>query len=92
MLPRYDEAQLKTAHDVRRLRTCAGCGGIGHPEQMLSGLEAFGLAGFHHGRCVVQLLTQKQVLALPSDQRHKLRLNDTGVELLRKLLDARPDA
>ena len=88
-LPRYNEAQLKTAHDVRRLKTCSGCGGIGHTAQMLSCLEAFGLAGFHHGRCVVQLLTHEQVLALPSDQRDRLRPDDTGGELMRKLLEAR---
>ena len=76
----------KTAHSVRQLKLCASCGAVGHGPHMLSRLVPEGLDGLHHGRCVVLILTCDAVLALPSKERNKLTLADTGPALMRKLL------
>jgi hypothetical protein len=70
------------AHDVRNLRPCAHCGGIGDKRDMLN------LDGWYHGICVVERFTHDEILALPGGERSKLRLCDTGPNLMRKLLDA----
>lgn len=44
----------------------------------------------YHGVCVLKMHSHEQVLALPASERSKLRLGETGVELMRKLMDA-PD-
>jgi len=87
-LPVVHEVELRTAHDVRRLVRCGLCGGLGDRSAMLTNLGCVGLAGHLHGRCVVRHLTSEAVLHLPAGERSKLRLNDTGVELMRRLLDA----
>ncbi|AQH05694.1 hypothetical protein A9R05_42510 (plasmid) [Burkholderia sp. KK1] len=90
--PRVDDAVLAKAHDVRTLVRCASCGGVGNKPHMLSGLEAAsGLEGWHHGICVVRRLGAEGVVKLPAAEREKLRLGDTGVELMRTLLDLRQD-
>jgi hypothetical protein len=40
-----------------------------------------------HGSCVVNSMSHEEVLALPPEERQKLRLNETGQELMLKLLD-----
>lgn len=83
------------AHDVRHLRLCTTCGSIGDRREMLELPEGLVSAkgepvksGLHHGLCVTQTLTHEAILALPPEQRSKLRLSETGWELMRKLLDA----
>lgn len=91
MLPRYDDVQLRTAHDVRFLKVCASCKGLGDRRHMLSNLEAYGLEdGHHHTRCVAQRLG-KGVLLLAREQRNHFRLCDLDPELMRRLLDKAAD-
>lgn len=78
----YDLGRPFTAHDVRKLRLCEMCGRLGYLPQMLT-LDSKN----YHGGCLVQTMTHEQVLALPPEQISKLRLNETGVELMTKLLD-----
>lgn len=72
-----------TAHDVRKLKPCERCKGIGYGPVMLVLSD-----GHYHGVCVVEMLTNEEILALPKDERRKLRLNEAGVELMRKLVEA----
>lgn len=86
-LPTVDGLELLDrplrAHDVRKLRVCAACDGIGFGPFMLN------LAtGPTHGACVVATLTEQEILALPDTERSKLRLNETGPVLMGKLIDA----
>lgn len=96
-LPRIDEPPpCAKVTDVRqlpkRLATCASCGGHGDKRRMIDGLEAFGLDGLHHGRCVVAQLTPEQVVSLSPEQTAHLRLNETGVDLMRRLLNRGTEA
>jgi hypothetical protein len=94
-LPRRNEVDLGRplrAHDIRKLRTCRACDGIGFAPHMLEGV--FGPSvrpekpELYHGACVVQLLSREQILALPAEERNKLRLSETGPDLMRALMDA----
>lgn len=79
---------LRTAHDIRALARCGLCNGWGLRHELLTNLEPAGLVGAFHGRCVVLHLPPDAVLGLPSAERAKLRLNDTGTDLMRRLLAA----
>lgn len=72
-----------TAHDVRRLRVCVACGGIDHDSRMLV-LPT----GLHHDACVVGMLTEDEILALPASERAKLSIGATGSRMMKRLLDA----
>lgn len=78
---------LRTAHDVRHLRRCAGCGGVGDSRLMLS-VQLPSQVGLHHGCCAIQLLGADGVLALAPNERAKITLSDAGVTLMRRLLEA----
>lgn len=87
-LPKINDVPpLPKAHDIRHLAQCESCGGVGDDRRMLSGIEVFGAAGWHHGKCVVLRLTEEELLALPAAATGRLRLNETGRELMMKLLD-----
>lgn len=78
----YDIGRPFTAHDVRKLRPCAMCSHIGFLPQMLT------LGGEHyHSACIASSMSHDEILALPYDEMTKLRLNETGVELMSKMLD-----
>lgn len=78
-----------TAHDVRKLRLCAVCDGVGHLDSLL---KLPGFHGLYHGECAVRMLTRTEVLALPDSERRKLTLADTGKDLMLQLLDVKQDA
>lgn len=78
----YDIGRKFTAHDIRKLRPCAMCNQIGYLPQMLT------LDGKHyHSACIAKSLSPDEILALPYDEMTKLRLNETGPELMGKMLD-----
>lgn len=54
---------------------------------MLPGQPTFGANGWHHGRCVLLRLTEAEVLALPRVVVERLRIDETGSELMLKLLN-----
>lgn len=92
-LTRRDEAEITTAHSVRQLCACTGCGGMGMRPSMvkLAAPRREAPSGTYHGHCVVALLGDK-VLELPEVERDKLTLAAMGVTLARKVLDAsQPD-
>lgn len=75
-----------TAHDVRKLRVCSICRGVGHLDTLLV-LPGFPAGSLYHGECAVRMLRRNEVLALPHSEKRKLTLADTGVDLMRELLD-----
>jgi hypothetical protein len=87
-LPRINDVPpLAKARDIRHLVQCGSCGGVGDDRRMLSGLDIFGTAGWHHGKCVELRLSEAELLALPAAATGRLRLNETGRDLMMKLLD-----
>jgi hypothetical protein len=58
-----------TAHDVRHLRACKHCGGLGDNRKMLKVSD-----GLWHDWCVVESLTVSQILQLPAAERGKITL------------------
>jgi hypothetical protein len=75
-----------TAHDVRKLRLCAICNGLGHLDRMLT-LPGFPVGGLYHGKCAVRMLRRTEVLALPENELRKLTLADAGMDLMRELVN-----
>ncbi len=74
------------AHDVRKLRLCSICRGVGHLDSLLT-LPGFPVGSLYHGECAVRMLSRAEVLALPDGELHKLTLADTGMDLMRELVD-----
>jgi len=75
---------FRTAHDVRRLRVCQGCHGLGSTGQMIQ------LADDHwHTRCFRVRQGFKAVLALPLAQRDKFRMCDLTLREMQRLIDTR---
>lgn len=85
-LPKINDVLLRKAHDVRHLEKCNSCGGMGDDRRMLPGMPVFRSDGWHHGRCVVLQLSEAEVLALPQPVYERLRLDETGPDLMLKLL------
>ncbi|WP_157643313.1 hypothetical protein [Burkholderia ubonensis] len=83
----YDLGRPFKAHDVRKLRKCVVCGAIGYEPQMLTLTLRGTMREHYHGTCVVRSMSHDEVLALPEAESAKLRLNETGPELMRKLMD-----
>jgi hypothetical protein len=76
-------APPRTAHDVRHLVHCASCLEFGDRRKML---KFEGQIRYFHGACVVKILSEAAILALPKFEREKFTLADTGPDLMRKLL------
>ncbi len=80
------------SHDVRKLRRCSICEGIGHKDRMLT-LPGWPVEQLFHGDCAVRMLSRSEVLALPWSEQKKLTIEDTGMDLMKellKVLDSRP--
>src|SRR5262245_215646 len=67
------------AHDVRKLRVCGACNGIGFGPHMVRGM---------HGACYVERRGVDELLALPPAETDGLTLGDIGPEIMRALMDA----
>ncbi len=74
---------LRTAHDVRRLRSCQSCKGLGDKDCMIVGDQS----GFFHGRCYANAYGVDALLALDNDDLRDLQLGDLGVDLMRKVIE-----
>ena len=76
-----NEMEARTCHDLRHWTTCDKCGGIGDGRAMLKvGSELW------HGGCVVDHIDAPKVMRLPDAELGKLRLNDMGPALARRIL------
>lgn len=76
--PTFD---LRTAHDVRRLRTCRACGGMGDGKFMpiIDGHPI-------HGFCAAEALGVAGLAKLPEAEIDKLTLSEIGPERMKALL------
>jgi hypothetical protein len=72
-----------TAHDVRHITPCDGCGGIGDDRDMIQAA----LRSWVHVECAFSHLGTENILALPAKERVKLRLCDVPRDVMQKLLD-----
>lgn len=69
------------AHDVRHLTVCTHCGGIGDDRDMVrTG------SGLVHGRCAHELLGVDGLLRLPKAELGKIRLDDVGADIMKRLI------
>jgi len=74
---------VKKAHDVRTLRVCGRCEGLGNANKMID------LDGdWFHGRCFVERFGERALAALPKAKRDRLTLGDLGVYLMQILARA----
>jgi len=71
------------ARDVRYLRICKGCDGLGDARKMLNLPD-----GPYHDHCAIARNVQSAILKLPAAERDKITLGAAGPELMRKLMDA----
>lgn len=80
--------ELRTCHDVRQLRVCAGCGHLGDARDMVRQARGKGARHFH-GQCFITSHGMVQFLALPQSETDKLRLDDIGGKAMKALLNRR---
>lgn len=76
------EGVLRRAHDLRRLRPCAICGGVGLVEDM-AGFDAGTLV---HLSCYFETFGEAKFLKLPEVDLRKTRVSDVPFETMEKLL------
>jgi hypothetical protein len=81
----YNNATVEKAHDVRTLRVCCHCDGIGNKDSMIHRNEG-GTDRHWHGRCYIDQRGLHGFLSLPQEQTDKLPLGDIGVEAMKALL------
>lgn len=80
---KYHNARLETVKDVRTLRECDLCTGLGHSNSMI---VLDGTARYVHGRCFIASQGLDAFLALPREQIIKMRLDDIGSDAMKALL------
>lgn len=73
---------LRTAHDVRKLRTCAYCGKLGSSDAMLDTSPQY----WWHGRCFKKKFGLERLLEEGDERLSRLTLGDLGVELMRQIV------
>lgn len=78
---------IERAHDVRRLRVCMLCDGLGHADYMLSNSE-----GDMHGSCFIERHGEKRLLDFPKSETDKLCMGDIGPKSMMFLLRARSES
>ena len=76
---------LETCHDVRHLRACRGCSGLGDKRSMIQ-IERGKSARHYHGRCYIASHGMTLFLRLPKEETEKLTLNDIGSKAMKALL------
>lgn len=81
------EVDLRTAHDVRHLRTCDACGDLGDDRMMID-VGALGVQSMYHDGCAVSAFTQAEILRLPVEELNKFTLHATGVKLMKAIMKA----
>lgn len=94
-VPHHELITLRTAHDIRRLRTCPHCDGIGHADSMAFSwpYRKDGTTwdeSYYHGRCFVAEFGFDALLDLPEGSGvGNLTLGDLGVDLMKRLFEQR---
>lgn len=86
--PLDDLIHIPRSHDVRTLRGCAHCGGLGHAHKMIEGsaLETKS-EPWYHGRCFAAKYGDEQLVRLGRSYLEKLCIGDLGVRLMSLVMD-----
>ncbi len=80
-VPLNELIRMQKAHDVRTLRVCGSCGGMGNCDRMIEhGKE------WLHGRCFVSRYGKAELCHLPKAQTDRMTLNDLGLATMKYLL------
>jgi hypothetical protein len=84
----------RTAHDIRTMKSCACCGGLGHTHNMVHDyMHEIGAPQskkvYAHGRCFIEVFGLTLFLNLPQAETDKMQLNDVGIDVMRILVNSR---
>lgn len=83
-----DLVSVERAHDVRTLRGCAHCGGLGHSHRMVEGsAHETKSTPWYHGRCFAEKYGDDQLLKLGRIQLERLCIGDLGTLLMTLVID-----
>jgi hypothetical protein len=82
----YNNAVIERSHDVRTLRSCHACKGIGNVGDMVERTLSSGYTACYHGRCYIKRFGEKRFFALPRTETDKMRLDDIGVKRMKRLV------
>ncbi len=82
MKPHVVPIDLRTCHDVRHLRPCAVCAGLGDRRHMVRLGKLC-----YHGKCYAEARGLPELLKLPADTLGTLYLEDVGPKIMRAILD-----
>jgi len=83
-----DLLSIERAHDVRTLRGCAHCGGLGHANRMLEGdPHETRSTAWYHGRCFAAKFGEKALLEMGRIQLERLCIGDLGTKLVTAVID-----
>lgn len=74
---------LRTAHDVRHLAPCEGCGVAGDDRHMIRA----GKGKLWHGRCVIRRDGFARLLKFRKTELERLTMGDLGPYYMKRLLD-----
>lgn len=81
-VPVFHHGMIQSVKDVRSLRTCGLCNGLGKAPSMINVDK-----GHVHGRCYLTVHGKESLLALPKEQLDRLTIGDIGWELMKELGD-----
>jgi hypothetical protein len=84
-LPLDELSRVKSVKDVRSLRPCACCGGVGNADTMIDWDNGEWL----HGRCFVARYGRADLCHLPKGKTDRLTLGDLGIQTMQYLLNHR---
>lgn len=79
--PRF-EGEIRKAHDIRLLCSCAICDGVGLSPEMI----AVAAASQVHPSCFYQVHGERALLQLSQDDLAKVKVSDAPVSTMKKLV------
>jgi hypothetical protein len=83
-----DLVSIERAHDVRTLRGCAHCGGLGHSHSMIEGsAHETKSTPWYHGRCFAAKYGDAQLLNLGRLHLERLPIGDLGTRLMSAVIE-----
>lgn len=88
----YHNAVIEKAHDVRTLKVCDRCSGLGNRGSMLEVRLPGKLSRpkvHMHGRCYIKTYGFLAFLQLPKMEQDKIPMSDIGVRRMKALMKSR---
>lgn len=91
-MKQYNNATIEKAHDVRTLRVCGHCGGLGNRDSMMVVRLPGKLSRpkvHTHARCYIKKNGFQAFLKLPKKEQDKVPMSDMGVRRMKALMKSR---